>query len=216
MPNPPTDGQAAEIPVNEVRDYRRINAEVVRLLDAGQPRIVLQRVERQRLLLEGLRGPWSAFIEVEGRAGPELAAGLDAPGLCIRAAGADDGAARGLRAGALRIDGEAGDGLAYELEGGIVIALGAAGHRAGLRMRGGVLVVAGAVGRLPGDRQRGGWIVAPGGAGSPGAGHGRVGGKWITSPSGWPDAIRAALLGLPAGFLPADRFRPGFDGLGGS
>lgn len=202
-----------EIPVNEIRDYRRINAEVVRLLDAGHARIVLRSVERQRLLLEGLWGPWSAVIEIDGRAGPELAAGLDAPGLCVRVRGADDGAGRGLRAGSLVIDGDAGDGLAYELEGGRVIVLGSSGNRAGLRLRGGVLLMTGPVGRLPGDRQQGGWIVAPGGAASPGAGHGRTGGEWIPTTDGWPGVVRDALKSLPPGWLPADRFRPGLDGL---
>lgn len=207
-----SNGQA-EVPVHEVRDYRRINAEVVRLLDAGHGRVVLRRVERQRLLLEGLRGDWSATIEVDGRAGPELAAGLNAPGLCIRARGADDGAGRGLRSGALVIVGEAGDGLAYEQEGGRVIVLGPAGSRVGLRLKGGVLLVTGAVGRLAGDRQQGGWIVVPRGTESPGAGHGRTGGEWVASAAGWPEPVREALRSLPAGTLPDGLFLPGLDGL---
>src|SRR4051794_17655581 len=98
-------GQPAPVlSIPEIREYPRINAELVLLLDAGQTHVRLVGAEGQRLLLHGLRGTWEALIEIEGQAGPELAADIDAPGLTIVCHGpAADGAARGLRSGRLLI-----------------------------------------------------------------------------------------------------------------
>jgi glutamate synthase domain-containing protein 3 len=174
------------LPIPEIRDYQRINAEVAARLDAGQSRICLSGAEGQRLLLEGLQGPWSALLELEGRAGPELAAGLDAPGLTIVAHGpAADGAARGLRAGRVILLEAAGDALGYVQEGGTVLAAAGAGHRVGLGQRGGVLVVLGPLGRLAGERQSGGRLFVGRDDLGPHAGHGRRGGAMIRlTPSG--------------------------------
>ena len=76
-----SEPSAAVGPIPEVREYPRINAEVVRHLDAGHARVVLAGAGGHRLLLHRLTGPWNAVVEVEGHAGPELAAELDAPGL---------------------------------------------------------------------------------------------------------------------------------------
>ena len=66
--------------VPEIRDYRAINGELVRHLDLGVRSLRLTGANGQRLLVSGLAGPWTAVIEVVGDAGPELAAGMDAPG----------------------------------------------------------------------------------------------------------------------------------------
>src|SRR4029453_17950212 len=86
-------GEAPLVVIPEIRDYQRINAEVGRLLADGHGRVRLLGAEGHRLLLAGLRGAWEAVVEVEGRAGPELAADLDAPGLLVVCLGpAADGA----------------------------------------------------------------------------------------------------------------------------
>lgn len=170
------------LPVPEIRDYLKINAELIHALDDGARLVRLAGVEGQRLLAHGLRGRWNAVVEVEGRAGPELAADLDAPGLTVVALGAvDDGAGRGLRSGRLLIHGDADDGLGYTQRGGVILAAGAAGARAGLDQAGGLLVIAGAVGRLAGERQRGGRLVLLGDPDQigPFLGHGQVAGERV-------------------------------------
>ena len=88
------------------------------------------------------------MVEVEGHAGPELAAELDAPGLTVVCRGpVADGAARDLRAGRVIILGDAGDALAYSQRGGTVLVAGSSGHRAGLGLAGGSLVMLGQVGQ---------------------------------------------------------------------
>lgn len=169
------------LPVNEIRDYHRINAHIAQLLDRGAARIRLSGVERQRLLVSGVRGPWQAVVEIDGTAGPELAADLDAPNLLVIARrGATEGAGRGLRSGALAILQHAGDGLAYRQSGGMIAVLGPVGHRAGLELRGGLLYLGGPTGRLAAERQSGGRIFAWGEPVGPFAGYARRGGRWST------------------------------------
>jgi glutamate synthase domain-containing protein 3 len=168
------------VAIPELRDYQRINAELVQRLDGGVSRVRLQGAEGQRLLLAGLAGAWSALVEIEGDAGPELAAGLDAPGLTVVARGRTaDGAGAGLRAGRLILQGASGDALGMVQEGGTIVAAAAAGHRAGLGQRGGVLVMLGPVGRLAGERQAGGCLFAYHDRLGAHAGHGRRGGTLL-------------------------------------
>lgn len=203
------------VPVHEIRDYERVNALVARLLGRGCPRLRLAGVGSQRLLLAGLRGGWRSVIEVDGPAGPELAAGLDSPHLVVVARhGAADGAGRDLSAGSLVIQGTAGDALAYRQSGGRIVATGPVGHRAGLQLGGGLLVLGGPAGRLLGERQSGGRIVALDPALGPHAGFARLGGRLVV-PGSQPDpadaralveALQDLMPWLPPGF--GDRDAP--------
>lgn len=179
----PQDGDPRTVPsvsIPDIRDYERINATLVQFLDEGHARVRLQGAEGQRLLAAGLSGAWRAVVEIDGRAGPEIAAELNAPGLTVQCHGAvADGAGRALRAGRLLIAGDAGPALGYAMEGGTIIATGNAGPRAGLNQRGGVIVVLGSVGRLAGERQSGGLFFARGEALGPHAGRGARGGRLV-------------------------------------
>lgn len=169
------------VPVAEIRDYHLVNAEVVRHLDAGRVHVRLVGAEGQRLLLAGLAGAWTAVIEIDGRAGPELAAGLDAPGLTVLCRGpAADGAARGLRGGLILVRGDVGAAVGYAQVGGAVIVSGAAGPRAGLNQVGGDLMLLGRVGALAGERQAGGRLFAVGAWLGPHASRGHRGGRFLT------------------------------------
>ncbi|MFO0910332.1 MAG: glutamate synthase [Isosphaeraceae bacterium] len=164
----------------DIRDYHQINAEVVQRLDAGHRHVRLAGAEGQRLLLARLTGSWNALVEVEGRAGPELAAELDAPGLTVVCRGnAADGAARGLRAGIVIVCGDVGAAVGYALRGGTVVVGGEAGPRAGLNQTGGNLMVLGRVGPLAGERQRGGRMFVVSTRLGPHAGHGRRNGRLV-------------------------------------
>lgn len=188
MPADPSAATVAVpvIPVPEVRDFVRINAEIVALLNAGHRRVRLEGAENQRLLAAGLVGPWDAEVEVVGPTGPEFGANLDAPGLRLIARGPTrDGAGRGLKAGTITILGDAGDGLGAAMRGGTLVATGDAGHRVGLNQAGGTLAVLGGAGRLAGDRQAGGWLFLGRGEAGPFAGRGQLGGRRLA----WGDPI---------------------------
>ena len=175
--------------IPEVRDFVRINAEIVGLLNLGHQRIRLEGAEGQRLIAAGLTGGWRGVIEVFGRTGPEFAANLAAPELRIIGHGSTlDGAGRGLRAGLIAISGNAGDGLGAAQSGGTLLVTGTAGHRAGLGQTGGTLAVLGSTGRLAGDRQAGGlFFVGAAGVGLS-AGRGQRGGARIA----WGDPLQPA------------------------
>ena len=171
------------VSVPEIRDYLQINRRLTQLLDAGVQSIRLVGVERQRLLVSGLNGSWSATIEVDGFAGPELGAGLDAPHLVVVANCANDGIGSGLKAGMLVLTGESGCCAGYSQEGGQIVLLGATGGRAGLEQRSGTLVLAGPSGPLCGERQRGGALVLLGPTDPHELGYARLGGR-LESPEG--------------------------------
>ncbi len=158
------DRPGLDVPVlsiPDIRDYQRINAELIQHLDAGHRVVRLVGAEGQRLLVSGLKGAWEAVVEIEGRAGPELAAGLNAPGLRVLCHGpAADGAGSGLIAGELQIESDAGPALGYAQKGGTILVRGSCGPRAGLNQSGGLLIVLGTVGPLAGERQSGGLFYA--------------------------------------------------------
>ena len=183
---------APPIVVPELRDYQQINAEVVRRLNLGERHVRLEGVDGQRLLVFRIAGAWQALIEVEGNAGPELAAELDAPGLTVVCRGnAADGAGRGLAAGQLVIGGEASAVVGYFQRGGLIVAVGDVGPRAGLAQCGGDLVLLGKVGALAGERQAGGRLFFKQGRIGPHAGHGHRAGRLIALP---PEQLLAAGL----------------------
>jgi glutamate synthase domain-containing protein 3 len=169
--------------VSELRDYQRINAELVRRLNLGQRHVRLQGVEGHRLLAFRLAGDWQAQIELCGNAGPELAAEMNAPLLTVVCRGtAADGAGRGLVAGRLVILQTAGTALGYFQEGGLIVACGDVGPRAGLCQKGGDLVVLGRAGPLAGERQSGGrFFFRPALAGTD-QGFGARGGRRVELP----------------------------------
>ena len=199
--------------IPEIRDYQRINAELVGLLDAGHSRIFLDGAEGQRLLAAGLGGDWRATIEIDGPTGPELAASLDAPDLTIVARGRTaDGAGRGLAAGRVVVLGDATDGVGFGQSGGTLIVLGSAGHRSGLAQSGGTLAIFGRVGRLAGDRQSGGRLFVAGSPRGPFRGRGRSGGRLIdvAEDESVPEADRAdwlRVLELASAWVDVRRFR---------
>jgi glutamate synthase domain-containing protein 3 len=192
----------ATLPVNELRDYHLINRELKILLDRGATRVRLTGVEGQRLLLEGLAGPWSAIVTVEGWVGPEFAAGLDAAGLTVVVSGgAADGLGRSVRGGSIVVMGDAGAAAGYRLEGGRVVVAGASGPRAGLEQGGGQLILAGPTGALAGERQRGGLLVLLSPVVGPDAGRGRSGGAVLRAGDadadrGSVESYRKAVVGL--------------------
>lgn len=177
---PPGATARAVIDVPDVRDYQRINAEVVQRLDQGLTHIRLVGVEAQRLLLARVAGPWSALIEIEGNAGPELAFELDAPGLRVVCLGSvADGAGSGLIDGRILILGAAGTCAGASQRGGSITVAGDCGDRPGLNQAGGSIVLLGQVGNLAGERQAGGLLLVSDRPTGNHAGRGRRGGQFL-------------------------------------
>ena len=179
----PDEGRSAFVPViviPEVRDYQRINSELIVRLDEGHPLIRLTGAGGHRLLASRISGRWNAVVEIEGDVGPEIALGLNAPGLTVICRGdAADGAGSGLIAGLLVIQGSAGNAVGYAQRGGTIVVMRDSGHRAGLNRAGGTLALLGAAGRLVGERQSGGAILVDLDKLGPYPGHANRGGRLI-------------------------------------
>ncbi len=200
----PAQGLSADVPViliPEVRDYQRINSELVARLDEGHRLIRLAGADGHRLLVSRLVGNWNAVIEIGGRVGPEIAFGLDAPGLTVVCRGSTaDGAGSGLKNGRLVILGDTGNAVGHAQCGGEIVVVKDAGHRAGLNQAGGTLVLLGNAGRLVGERQSGGsihaWLEKLG----PHAGHAHRGGELISlsdrTPGKHQDRLNALWVAL--------------------
>ncbi len=181
---PPASSPEVVLSVAEIRDYRTIHDELVRHLDQGFHKFRLTGTRGHRLLVSGLAGPWSAVIEIFGDAGPELVAGMDAPGVTVVCHGSiGDGGASGLKSGRMLVFGTAGPAFGYALRGGLAMAVGEVGARAGLRQSGGDLILLGRTGPMAGERQLGGRILAHAEMG-PHAGRGRRGGRLIRIDAG--------------------------------
>jgi methylamine---glutamate N-methyltransferase subunit B len=180
--------------VPEVRDYHAINIEIVRHLDQGCRLIRLSSVRGQRLLAAGLTGHWSAVVDVEGEAGTELAAGLNAPGLIVICrGGAADGGASQLRAGRIVVLGNVGTAFGYAQSGGLAVAVGNVAGRAGLCQSGGDLVLLANTGPMAGERQSGGRLFAYPDRLGPHPGCGSRGGRFVGLPQdGSTDESRMA------------------------
>ena len=193
--------------IPEIRDYQKINAEILALLDRGQQSIRLEGAEGQRLLAAGLSGQWRATIEIVGLTGPETVANLDAPNLTVIIRGSTaDGAARGLKSGRVVFLGDASDAAGSGQSGGILLISGSAGPRAGLCQSGGILAILGKVGRLSSDRQAGGFFFSTGGSIGPYSGRGRRGGRLIEDVSSnrldvAAKSARAEVLDLARGLV---------------
>jgi glutamate synthase domain-containing protein 3 len=216
---PALDEDGGQVPppsltIPEIRDYQKVNAELVNLLDRGHPLVRLEGAEGQRLLASGLSGAWVATVEIIGRTGPEAVADLDAPGLTVIARGSTlDGLARGLKAGRVIVLGDAGDAAGYAQSGGVLMVAGSTGHRAGLAQSGGVFAILGSTGRLASDRQAGGRLFLPSGRAGPHAGRGRRGGRLIErfeSNQFDPEDAAAwqAVLGLAEGLVDVPSLPP--------
>jgi glutamate synthase domain-containing protein 3 len=173
----------AIISVPEIREFDRINAEIVQRLNHGAKHIVLMGVEGQRLLAFRLMGPWHALIEIEGNPGPEVGAELDAPGLTVVCRGRTaEGAGRAIKNGRLVIHGSTTEALGYTQSGGTILVKGSAGNRAGLNQSGGKLIVLGGVGRLAGEGQRAGLLALPAGKIGSNFGRNHSGGQALLFP----------------------------------
>jgi hypothetical protein len=189
---PPSLDPGRPIVVPELRDYLQINAEMRRRLDRGHRLVRLEGVAGQRLLVSAIAGSWQATVEIDGNAGPELAAELNAPGLTIVCRGsAADGVGRGMAAGKLLVMGGCGTAVGYSQQGGLIVGVGAVGPRAGLCQRGGDLVLLDRLGMLAGERQAGGRIFFKLGLAGPHVGHTARGGRRVPIPAA--DALSETL-----------------------
>ena len=159
MNAPSGSADVVRIHLPEWRDSLVVNQEIRRALRAGRTDFLLTGARGDRLLLNGLDGPYFGRIRIDGDVGTELARDLDAEGLFVVVNGsAGSGAGMGMKSGTLYVTGACGALLGAGMRGGAIWALGEVGSRAGYRSLGGIIRTVRETGPLALDRSIAGRI----------------------------------------------------------
>lgn len=141
--------------------YRELNQKVRELIAGGCRDIVLDGVNGQRYIADGLIE--SVNITINGVPGNDLGAFMDGPLVTVND-NAQDGVGNTMNSGKIIIRGHAGDVLGYGMRGGKVFVAGDVGFRVGIHMKSykeqvPVIVVGGRAGDFFGEYMAGGVMV---------------------------------------------------------
>ena len=144
--------------------YQELNHLIRQAVAAGESDIVLERVNGQRYIGDGLHG--NVEIRIKGTPGQDLAAFMDGP--TIRVEGnVQDAVANTMNLGKVVVSGQAGDVLGYAMRGGKLYVAGDAGYRIGIHMKSyrnqvPVIIIGGKVGDFLGEYMAGGVLMVLG------------------------------------------------------
>ncbi|MBW7957695.1 MAG: hypothetical protein H3C68_07355 [Deltaproteobacteria bacterium] len=141
--------------------YRDLNKKVREAVEKGEKEIVLENVNGQYYIGDGLRAKVS--ITIEGVPGNDLAAFMDGPTIRIRS-NAQDNISNTMNSGKVIIEGHAGDVLGYGMRGGKLHIRGNVGYRVGIHMKGDkkqgpTIIVGGTAGDFFGEYMAGGLLI---------------------------------------------------------
>jgi glutamate synthase domain-containing protein 3 len=141
--------------------YKDLNSQVRGLIDEGYQEIVLQGVNGQRYIGDGLTQ--AVRIVIDGVPGNDLGAFMDGPTLIVND-NAQDGVGNTMNSGKIVVKGHAGDVLGYGMRGGKIFVLSDVGYRVGIHMKSfkeqvPVIVAGGRAGDFFGEYMAGGVMV---------------------------------------------------------
>jgi len=141
--------------------YRLLNARLREAAAAGESQLVLEGINGQRYLADGLAAP--VRIDIYGVPGNDLGAFMDGPTLVVHG-NAQDAVANTMNGGRIVVWGDAGDVLGYGMRGGTLFVRGRVGYRVGIHMKAfrsqvPVLIAGGTAGDFFGEYLAGGLLV---------------------------------------------------------
>lgn len=144
--------------------YRHLNEIVRQAIDQGETDLLLDRVNGQRYIGDGLLG--KVQIRIKGTPGEDLAAFMDGPTIKVEG-NAQDAVANTMNSGKVIISGMAGDVLGYAMRGGKLYVAGDAGYRVGIHMKSyrdqvPVIIIGGQVADFLGEYMAGGVLIVLG------------------------------------------------------
>src|SRR5450759_1634100 len=150
--------------------YREMNTEVRELARAGCDEIVLDGINGQRYIADGLVD--KVRIVINGVPGNDLGAFMDGPTVIVND-NAQDGVGNTMNSGKIVIRGHAGDVIGYGMRGGKVFVKGNVGYRVGIHMKSyrdqvPIVVAGGRAGDFFGEYMAGGLLVLLGLGDEPG------------------------------------------------
>jgi glutamate synthase domain-containing protein 3 len=141
--------------------YRDLNEQIHQAIQKGARDLLLQNVNGQRYIGDGIRG--KIKIQIEGVPGNDLAAFMDGPTI-VTHSNAQDAVANTMNAGKVVIHGDAGDVLGYGMRGGKLFIRGDVGYRVGIHMKSfkkhiPIIIIGGTARDFLGEYQAGGVII---------------------------------------------------------
>jgi glutamate synthase domain-containing protein 3 len=141
--------------------YRDLNEQIHQAIRKGARDLLLQNVNGQRYIGDGIRG--KIKIHIEGVPGNDLAAFMDGPTI-IAHSNAQDAVANTMNAGKVVVHGDAGDVLGYGMRGGKLFIRGDVGYRVGIHMKAfkkqiPIIIIGGTARDFLGEYQAGGVII---------------------------------------------------------
>ena len=144
------------------RSTREINAELKRLIAAGETEITMQGPAARHNLAVAILDP--VHIALDGSVGYFCAGMIDGAKVEIEGS-AGWGLAESMMSGTVRVCGSAGNGAAASIRDGTVVIHGDAAARLGVSMKGGLIVVGGNCGYMAGFMAQKGTMIVCGDAG---------------------------------------------------
>jgi len=141
--------------------YRDLNSRVRELIGNGYAEIVIDGVNGQRYIGDGLTD--KVNIIINGVAGNDLGAFMDGPTITVND-NAQDGVGNTMNSGKIVVRGHAGDVIGYAMRGGKIFVSGDVGYRVGIHMKSykeqvPIIVAGGKAGDFFGEYMAGGVIV---------------------------------------------------------
>ncbi|MBK5091931.1 MAG: hypothetical protein JJE48_00250 [Actinobacteria bacterium] len=141
--------------------YRDLNSRVRELIDGGYTEIVLDGVNGQRYIGDGLTD--SVNIIINGVPGNDLGAFMDGPTITVND-NAQDCVGNTMNSGKIVVRGHAGDVIGYGMRGGKIFIRDDVGYRVGIHMKSfkeqvPIIVAGGKAGDFFGEYMAGGVIV---------------------------------------------------------
>ncbi|MBN2168749.1 MAG: hypothetical protein JW738_05850 [Actinobacteria bacterium] len=154
------ENEAARLDATGVH-YRELNSRVRELIDKGCKEIILDGVNGQRYIADGIAS--EVKIVINGVPGNDLGAFMSGPYVLVNE-NAQDGVGNTMNAGKIVIKGHAGDVLGYGMRGGKLFITGDVGYRVGIHMKSykkqvPVIVAGGRAGDFFGEYMAGGILV---------------------------------------------------------
>lgn len=144
--------------------YKELNGLIHQAVDGGKTNIILDNVNGQRYIGNGLSG--DIKIIINGVPGNDLAAFMDGPTIVVNSNG-QDGIGNTMNAGKIIVHGDVGDISGHSMRGGKIYIKGNAGYRIGIHMKSykelyPVIIIGGKACDFLGEYMAGGLIVVLG------------------------------------------------------
>jgi glutamate synthase domain-containing protein 3 len=141
--------------------YKEFNEKVHEALQNGAKELILDDVNGQRFIADGLMG--KITIDIHGTPGNDLGMFMDGPAITVHG-NAQDGVGNTMSSGRIVIHGDARDIVGHSMRGGTIFVKGDVGYRVGIHMKTyqssvPIIVAGGTAGDFLGEYMAGGVII---------------------------------------------------------